>query len=135
LQQPGLGSSAGISEEVSMADNTKGGDPGRKQPAIDQANRPTAMDFDAEISKLTVRDLSSLVSAHVEVLKAEKEISKAEKEVLKGEKEKEHFKPEKEKEALKGEKEKEHFKPEKEKERLKPEKEKEFFKPEKEKRV
>lgn len=105
----------------------------RKEPMIDQSNRPSAIDFESEISKMKVSDLSALVGAHIEVLKSEKEI-------LKGEKEKEVRKPEKEfskpeKEAFKGEKEKEIRKPEKEyskpeKESFKGEKEKEVFKPE-----
>ncbi|MDP3416737.1 hypothetical protein [Falsiroseomonas sp.] len=119
----------------------------RKEPMIDQSNRPSAIDFDSEISKMKVSDLSALVGAHIEVLKAEKEIAKTEKELsksekegFKSEKEKEIRKPEKEfskpeKEAFKGEKEKEIRKPEKEfskpeKEGFKGEKEKEAFKPE-----
>ncbi|MGK7862222.1 hypothetical protein [Falsiroseomonas sp. E2-1-a4] len=103
----------------------------RKEPMIDQSNRPSAIDFDSEISKMKVSDLSALVGAHVEVLKAEKEISKSEKEISKPEKE--GFKSEKEKEIRKPEKEirkpeKEFSKPEKE--GFKGEKEKEVFKPE-----
>jgi hypothetical protein len=106
--------------------------PTGKEPMIGEASRPTAIDFDAEMSKVTLRQLSAVITAQIEVFKAEKEVIKPEKEKeqFKPEKEKEWSKPEKE--ALKGEKEKETFKPEKEKEQLKPEKEKEWSKPEKE---
>ncbi len=105
----------------------------RKEPMIDQSNRPSAIDFESEISKMKVSDLSALVGAHVEVLKVEKETFKAEKEKEIRKPEKELSKPEKE--GFKGEKEKEIRKPEKEfskpeKELSKPEKE--AFKPEKE---
>jgi hypothetical protein len=100
----------------------------KREPMIDQQNRPTAIDFDMSISDFKLRDLYAVASQ----VHTEKEIRKTEKEIIKEKElklEKEHFKPEKEKELFKGEKEKESFKPEKEV--LKPEKElsKPEFKP------
>jgi hypothetical protein len=94
--------------------------PTGKEPMIGEASRPTAIDFDAEMSKVTLRQLSAVITAQIEVFKAEKEVIKPEKEKeqFKPEKEKEWSKPEKE--ALKGEKEKEQLKPEGFKPELKP---------------
>jgi hypothetical protein len=107
--------------------------PEKKETMISQANRPSAIDYDAPISSFKLRDLVSIVNSqmlelvkytpqpehskpehykpeHVkpekEIFKTEKEFRKPEKELLKAEKE--LIKPEKE--ILKPEKER--FKPE-----------------------
>jgi len=113
----------------------------KKEPMISSENRPTAIDFEAPVSQLKVRELLALVPWG-EYFKVEKEITKELHKV-----EKEHFKPETHKppvnflEANKTETSKaetvkpENFKPELFKpETAKAEKEfsKEFFKPEKE---
>ena len=107
--------------------------PEKKETMINQANRPSAIDYDAPISNFKMRDLVSVVNAQMleimkytpqpehlkpehlkpEHIKPEKEIFKVEKEFRKPEKEllkveKELVKPEKE--ILKTEKER--FKPE-----------------------
>jgi len=117
----------------------------KKEPMISSENRPTAIDFEAPVSQLKVRELLALVPWG-EYFKVEKEITKELHKV-----EKEHFKPETHKppvnflEANKTETSKaetvkpetfkpEIFKPEISKENFKVEKEvsKEAFKPEKE---
>jgi hypothetical protein len=86
----------------------------QKEPMIGQEQRPTAIDYDAPISGLKVRDFLTLFPWG-EYFKVEKEISKELHKV-----EKEHFKPET---HLKPELLKAEFKQEKEilKELLKPE--------------
>ena len=99
----------------------------KREPTIGQEDRPTAIDYDIPIADFKLRDLVSVIRAHLwpekEFLKPEKEFHKPEKELFKSEKE--HYKPEKEYWKP------EHFKPEHykpEKEVLKPEKE--LLKPE-----
>ena len=117
----------------------------KKEPMISSENRPTAIDFEAPVSQLKVRELLSLVPWG-EYFKVEKEIAKELHKV-----EKEHFKPETHKppvnfleankaETIKAETSKETLKPEITKPEIskpefsKVEKEviKEGFKPEKE---
>jgi hypothetical protein len=78
----------------------------KKQTMIDQESRPTAIDYDAPLADLKIRDLLSIVNAHLteqfkhvnpELFKPEKELRKPEKELYKPEKEflkPEFFKPE-----------------------------------------
>jgi hypothetical protein len=60
----------------------------KKEPMISSENRPTAIDFEAPVSQLKVRELLTLVPWG-EYFKVEKEIAKELHKV-----EKEHFKPE-----------------------------------------
>jgi hypothetical protein len=110
----------------------------KKEPMIDQGNRPTPINFDTPLSELKVQDLMMLLGAQT----AENAKLTPQPELLKPELSKEFSKPEKEhfKELIKGDLLKELHKVEKEihkpeKELFKPEKElnkpeKEFFKPE-----
>lgn len=117
----------------------------KKQPMIGQADRPTAIDYDAPITSFKLRDLVAVVNSQMlEYLKYTPQPEYLKPEIFKPEHIKpEHIKPEKEifkseKELRKPEKEllkaeKELVKPEKE--LLKPEKERfkpELSKPEKE---
>lgn len=107
--------------------------PEKKETMINQANRPSAIDYDAPITSFKLRDVISIVNSQMlEVLKYTPQPEHSKPELIKPE----NFKPEQvkpEKEIFKSEKE--FRKPEKEllkaeKELVKPEKE--LLKPEKE---